>query len=28
VLWDAGYLSPAAAKNAPEEELLKIKGIG
>ena len=28
ILWDAGYLSPEAVKNAPEEELLKIKGIG
>ena len=28
LLWDAGYLSPEAVKNAPEEELLKIKGIG
>ena len=27
ILWDAGYLSPEAVKNAPEEELLKIKGI-
>ena len=28
ILWDDGYLSPEAVKNAPEEELLKIKGIG
>ena len=28
LLWDAGYLSPEAVKNAPEEELLKLKGIG
>ena len=28
IFWDAGYLSPEAVKNAPEEELLKIKGIG
>ena len=28
ILWDAGYLSPEAVINAPEEELLKIKGIG
>ena len=28
LLWDAGYLSVEAVKNAPEEELLKIKGIG
>ena len=28
LLWDTGYLSPEAVKNAPEEELLKIKGIG
>ena len=28
LLWDAGYLTIEAVKNAPEEELLKIKGIG
>ena len=28
LLWDAGYLSPEAVKNAPDEELVKIKGIG
>lgn len=28
LLWDAGYLSIEAVENAPEEELLKIKGIG
>ena len=28
IFWDAGYLSPEAVKNAPEEESLKIKGIG
>lgn len=27
-LWDAGYLSIEAVKNAPVEELFKIKGIG
>ena len=28
LLWDAGYLSIEAVKNAPDEELLTIKGIG
>tara|TARA_B100000482_G_scaffold45985_1_gene30156 strand:+ start:311 stop:1018 length:708 start_codon:yes stop_codon:yes gene_type:complete len=28
LLWDAGYLTPEAVKNAPDEELLNIKGIG
>ena len=28
LLWDAGYLSIEAVKNAPQEELLNIKGIG
>lgn len=28
LLWDAGYLSIEAVKNAPQEELFNIKGIG
>ena len=28
LLWDAGYLSIESVKNAPDEELLAIKGIG
>ena len=28
ILWDAGYLTKKQVLNAPEEELIQIKGIG
>ena len=28
LLWDAGYLTKKQVLNAPEEELIQIKGIG